>query len=37
MERKIFWASFTVLGLLADFILPLRCAIGASIPIVYIS
>ncbi len=37
MERKIFWISFTVLGLLADFVLPLWWALGASIPIVFIS
>jgi len=37
MERKIFWISFTVLGLFADFILPLWWALGASIPIVFIS
>ncbi len=37
MERKIFWISFTVLGLAADFILPLWWALGATIPIGYIS
>ena len=37
MERKIFWISFTVLGLLADFLLPLWWALGATIPIVYVS
>jgi len=37
MERKIFWISFTVLGLVADFILPLWWALFASIPIVFIS
>ena len=37
MERKIFWISFTVLGLLADFVLPLWWALGATIPIVYFS
>ncbi len=35
MERKIFWISFTVLGLLADFVLPLWWALGATIPIVF--
>jgi hypothetical protein len=37
MERKIFWASFTVLGLAADFILPIWWALGATIPIGYAS
>jgi hypothetical protein len=37
MERKIFWFSFTVLGLLADFVLPLWWALGATIPIGYAS
>jgi hypothetical protein len=33
MERKIFWFSFTVLGLLADFVLPIWWALGVTIPI----
>jgi len=37
MERKIFWAVFIVLGLLADFILPLWWALGATIPILFIA
>lgn len=37
MERKIFWMTFTVLGLLADFLLPLWWALGATIPIIFIS
>jgi hypothetical protein len=37
MERKIFWISFTVLGLAADFVLPLWWALGATLPIVYVS
>ena len=37
MERKIFWISFTVLGLFADFVLPLWWALVATIPIGYIS
>jgi hypothetical protein len=37
MERKIFWAAFTVLGLVADFTLPLWWALGATIPIAYAS
>ncbi len=37
MERKIFWISFTVLGLAADFVLPLWWALGTTIPIAYIS
>jgi len=37
MERKIFWISFTVLGLVADFILPIWGARFASIPLVFVS
>jgi hypothetical protein len=37
MERKIFWISFTLLGLAADFVLPLWWALGATIPIGYFS
>jgi len=37
MERKIFWAVFIVLGLIADFVLPLWWALAATIPIVFIS
>ncbi len=33
MERKIFWIVFTILGLLADFVLPLWWALVATIPI----
>lgn len=33
MERKIFWAIFTILGLMADCLLPLWWALGATIPI----
>lgn len=33
MERKIFWLTFSILGLLADFALPLWWAIGITIPI----
>jgi len=37
MERKIFWTLFTVLGLVADFILPIWWALAATIPICYVS
>jgi hypothetical protein len=37
MERKIFWGSMTVLGLLADVVLPLWWALAATIPIVCFS
>ena len=33
MERKIFWLTFAVLGLAADFFLPMWWALGATIPI----
>ncbi len=37
MEKKIFWASFTILGLIADLALPFWWALGATIPLIYIS
>lgn len=37
MQKKIFWTTFTVLGLLADMALPLWWAVAATIPIGYIS
>jgi hypothetical protein len=37
MERKIFWITFTLLGLIADFVLPLWWALGATIPILFVS
>ncbi|MFZ0410472.1 MAG: hypothetical protein WBS18_13860 [Candidatus Acidiferrales bacterium] len=33
MEKKIFWAAFTALGIGADLLLPLWWALGATIPI----
>jgi hypothetical protein len=33
MEKKIFWMIFTILGLLADFLLPFWWALAATIPI----
>jgi hypothetical protein len=37
MQKKIFWTTFTVLGLLADMALPLWWAVAATIPIGYLS
>jgi hypothetical protein len=37
MERKIFWMVFMVLGLLADFLLPLWWGLAATLPIVFIA
>jgi len=37
MERKIFWISFIVLGLIADVVLPLWWALAATIPIAWLS
>lgn len=33
VERKVFWTVFTVLGLIADFSLPLWWALAATVPI----
>ncbi len=37
MQRKIFWMIFIILGLIADFTLPLLWGIAATIPILFIS
>jgi uncharacterized membrane protein len=37
MERKVFWMLFIMLGLVADFILPLMWGIIATIPILILS
>jgi uncharacterized membrane protein len=37
MERKVFWMLFIMLGLIADFILPLMWGIIATIPILILS
>jgi len=37
VERKIFWLTFGVLGLIADFILPFWWALAATIPVFMIS
>ena len=33
MERKVFWITFAVLGLIADFMLPIWWGLVATIPI----
>jgi len=37
MQQKIFWTLFIVLGLIADFALPLVWGLLATIPIIFIS
>jgi hypothetical protein len=37
MERKVFWMLFIMLGLMADFILPLMWGVIATIPILIFS
>ncbi len=37
MQRKMFWTVFAVLGLLADFVLPLWWAVAATIPILFLA
>jgi hypothetical protein len=37
VERKVFWTVFTVLGLIADFSLPLWWALAATVPIGMVS
>ena len=37
MERKVFWISFTVLGIVADVVLPIWWGLLATIPICFCS
>jgi hypothetical protein len=37
MERKLFWLIFAILSVIADFVLPLWWALGATIPILVLS
>jgi hypothetical protein len=37
MERKIFWMTFTILGLAADIALPFWIALLATIPLLALS
>jgi hypothetical protein len=37
MERKVFWGTFIVLGLIADFTMPILWSLLATIPIGMIS
>lgn len=37
MQRKMFWITFTVLGLVADLILPFWWALGATVPLLWVS
>jgi hypothetical protein len=37
IERKMFWATFAVLSLASDLILPLCWAMGATVPILFFS
>ena len=37
MQRKIFWSLFTLLGLMADMVLPFWWAVGATLPLGYLS
>jgi hypothetical protein len=37
MQKKVFWLSFTGLGLIADLALPFRWALFATIPVLGLS
>ena len=37
VEKKIFWAVFLILGLIADFTLPLMWSLAATVPILFVS
>jgi hypothetical protein len=37
VERKIFWLTFAVLSVIADFVLPFWWGLGATIPIMFVS
>jgi len=37
VEKKIFWAVFIILGLIADVVLPIWWALAATLPIAYVA
>lgn len=37
MQKKVFWLSFTALGLIGDLLLPFKWALAATIPILALS
>ena len=37
MQKKIFWVVFLLLGLLADFLLPIWWGVAATVPILFIA
>jgi hypothetical protein len=37
MQRKVFWTTFGVLGIVADLALPFWWALGATIPLAWVS
>jgi hypothetical protein len=37
MEKKVFWITFTVLGLMADFLLPIWWSVAATVPLLFVS
>jgi len=37
MQRKVFWIVFSGLGIVADLALPLWWAVGANIPLLWVS
>jgi len=37
MQRKVFWTTFSVLGIVADLALPVWWALGATIPLIWVS
>jgi hypothetical protein len=37
MQKKVFWTVFSLLGLMADLILPFWWAVGATVPLLWLS
>ena len=37
MQKKVFWTVFSLLGLMADLILPFWWAVGATVPLLLLS
>lgn len=37
MQKKVFWTVFSLLGLMADLVLPFWWAVGATIPLFWVS
>jgi hypothetical protein len=37
MQKKVFWTVFSLMGLMADLMLPFWWAVGATVPLLWLS